>query len=210
MQKIKKLLLTLVFFASVTILRAQVYDVVAIRAAIDSQIQTYPASTLKDIYKNFFQDAFGPGHLMSKSEDAEARMRRYLENECESAKNDDNRCPDYELTGWHGRFYRVNLSVINDGRIPLETFLKAFMQSAAQFTLPKVEDWSREWQVILKEASKLDLPDFAKDSAAIQNLLDQGQYASHHSKQYNEQYHPHYRLIERGVFEEQLLPLLKK
>ncbi|GEM_PF-170709 len=182
-----------------------------IKRAIVQQVETYPASTLKDIYKNFFQDAFGPGHLMSNAPDAEQRMRNYLEQECEEAKNDPNPCPDYELTGSHGRFYRVNLSVINDGRVPLNTFLKAFMKSATQFSLPKVDDWKKEWINI--EQSVLELgyrfPEQSQDSAAIMSILNQGQYASHHSAAYNEAYHPHYRLIEKSIFEEELLPLLE-
>lgn len=200
-------LLFLLLFATGIIVKAQELSV---SQAILQQVETYPASTLKDIYKNFFQDAFGPGHLMSNSPDAELRMRNYLEQECEEAKGDPNPCPDYELTGSHGRFYRVNLSVINDGRIPMDIFLKAFMKSAALFTLPKVENWKQEWISIERCIHELGyrFPDQAQDSAAIMNILDQGQYASHHSIAYNEAYHPHYRLIERSIFEKELLPLL--
>lgn len=41
------------------------------------------------------------------------------------------------------------------------------------------------------------------------NILDQGKYASHHSIAYNEAYHPHYRLIEKTIFEKELLPLIE-
>lgn len=205
---IRKTLLLLLLFFTVFLTEAQ--DA-SIRQAIVQQVETYPASTLKDIYKNFFQDAFGPGHLMSNAPDAEQRMRNYLEQECEEAKKDPNPCPDYELTGSHGRFYRVNLSVINDGRVPMITFLNAFMKSAAQFSLPKVEDWKEEWIAIEKCIKELgyQFPDQAQDSAAIMNILDQGQYASHHSIAYNEAYHPHYRLIEKTIFEKELLPLIE-
>lgn len=201
------LLLLLLFF---TAFLAEAQDA-SIRQAIVQQVETYTASTLKDIYKNFFQDAFGPGHLMSNSPDAEQHMRNYLEQECEEAKNDPNPCPDYELTGSNGRFYRVNLSVINDGRVPMTTFLNAFMKSAAQFSLPKVEDWKQEWITIEKCIQELGyrFPEQEQDSAAIMNILDQGQYASHHSAAYNEAYHPHYRLIEKTIFEKELLPLLQ-
>ena len=183
----------------------------SIKSTIARQIETYPASTLKDIYKNFFQDAFGPGHLMSSSPDARQHMQNYLEQECEEAKNDISPCPDYELTGSHGRFYRVNLSVINDGRVTMTTFLDAFMKSAAQFSLPKVEDWKQEWIAIEKCIQELGyrFPEQEQDSAAIMNILYQGQYASHHSASYNEAYHPHYRLIEKTIFEKELLPLLE-
>ena len=61
---IRKTLLFLLLFFTVFLTEAQ--DA-SIRQAIVQQVETYPASTLKDIYKNFFQDAFGPGHLMSNA-----------------------------------------------------------------------------------------------------------------------------------------------
>lgn len=187
------------------------HDIEAIDKAIHSQMDIYPQSSLKDIYKNFFQDAFGPGHLMDGGRDAEHAMRRYLAAECEEARNDTTLCPPYELTGHHGRFYRVSLSVINDGSVPFDTFMDAFMQSASQFQLPDVKTWEQEWDVICGEARRLypNLPEFSQDSAAIKQILSEGKYASHHSEQYNKAYHPHYRLIERNIFETQLMPLIK-
>lgn len=187
------------------------HDIAAIDKAIHSQMDIYPQSSLKDIYKNFFQDAFGPGHLMNGDSNAEQAMRRYLAAECEEARNDTTLCPPYEQTGHHGRFYRVSLSVINDGSVPFDTFMDAFMQSASQFQLPDVKTWEQEWDVICGEARRLypNLPEFSRDSAAIKQILAEGKYASHHSEQYNKAYHPHYRLIERNIFETQLMPLIK-
>lgn len=181
-----------------------------ITKAIEQHIKNYPASTLKDLYKSFFQDAFGPGHLMNNSEDVENRVRSYLESECEMAENEINLCPDYELTGYHGRFYRVNLSVLNDGRVPMDVFISAFMRSTAQFSLPKVEDWQEEWKNIesLIEQKGYHFKNQQEDSQEIKTLLEQGKYTSHHSSEYNEAYHPHYRLIEKTIFETEIFPYL--
>ncbi|MCQ2219946.1 MAG: hypothetical protein MJZ12_01055 [Prevotella sp.] len=179
--------------------------------AIAIQMKDYPQSTLKDVYKNFFQDAFGPGHLMSDAVDAQERMTNYLRSECESAKTDVDPSPYYVKSGWHGRFYRVNLSVINEGKVPFDVFLSAFMESARNFVLPEIEDWSKEWTVIEEvfREKGYEVPGFSEDSTAISNLLKIGEYASHHSEQYEKAYHPHYRLIEKSVFEDKILPLLR-
>lgn len=179
--------------------------------AIAIQMKDYPQSTLKDVYKNFFQDAFGPGHLMSDAVDAQERMTNYLRSECESAKTDVDPSPYYVKSGWHGRFYRVNLSVINEGKVPFDVFLSAFMESARNFVLPEIEDWSKEWTVIEEVFRErgYEVPGFSEDSTAISNLLKIGEYASHHSEQYEKAYHPHYRLIEKSVFEDKILPLLR-
>ena len=179
--------------------------------AIAIQMKDYPQSTLKDVYKNFFQDAFGPGHLMSDADDAQARMSNYLRNECELAKTDVDPSPYFVKSGWHGRFYRVNLSVINEGKVPFDVFLSAFMESAKIFVLPEIEDWSKEWSVIedvFKEGG-YEGAGFSEGSTAIRNLLDSVEYVSHHSEQYEKAYHPHYRLIEKSVFDDKILPLLR-
>lgn len=186
-------------------------DLFEIKSAVEQQMKDYPVSTLKDVYKNFFQDSFGPGHLMSDQPDAVERMADYLCSECEQAKLDVDPSPYYVKTGWRGNFYRVNLSVINDGMVPFDTFLLAFIESAESFSLPRVEDWSREWAEIERIYRSCGFADsgYDTDSAAIQALLAGGGYASHHSRAYEEAYHPHYRLIEKNIFEERLLPLIQ-
>ena len=148
---------------------------------------------------------------MSSGPQAEASARAYLEQECQEAQRDGNPGPPYELTGSHGRFYRVNLSVINSGKVPLETFLDAFLSSARQFTLPPLSQWKAEWKDTERIIRSVNprLPDLEADSQALQALLESGQYASHHSTAYQEAYKPHYRLIESTIFRERLLPLLK-
>ena len=55
-----------------------------IKKSVKFQMRNYPESTLQDIYKNFFQDAFGPGHLI---EDAEASLN-YLQIELGQFESD--------------------------------------------------------------------------------------------------------------------------
>ena len=49
-----------------------------------------------------------------------------------------------------------------------------------------------------------------KDLAAIDSLMAEGHYILHHSRIFNETYHPHYRIINRHIFEQQLKPALEK
>ena len=83
----------------------------AVREAVSRQMQNYPKSTLKDLYKNFFQDKFGPGHIISDTTAAGNYLRRELASYTECTGE------IAEPTGWEGNFLRVNLSVIKSGRI---------------------------------------------------------------------------------------------
>ena len=178
----------------------------AIEQAIGRQMVSHPASTLQDLYKNFFQEQFGPGHLVPDT----ASATRYLRYELQSMKGESEAL--YESIGIEGRFVRVNLAVISRGYITIEAFLDAFLRSATCFELPAIEDWKIRWNeiedTIIKMGLDKTLPRFESDSQAIEALLNQGEYVMHHSPEYSEAYQPHYRLIERNIFEKEILPKL--
>ena len=178
----------------------------AIEQAISRQMASHSASTLQDLYKNFFQEQFGPGHLVPDT----ASATRYLRYELQSMKGESEAL--YESIGIEGRFVRVNLAVISRGYITIEAFLDAFLRSATCFELPAIEDWKIRWNeiedTIIKMGLDKTLPRFESDSQAIEALLNQGEYVMHHSPEYSEAYQPHYRLIERNIFEKEILPKL--
>lgn len=177
-----------------------------IHQAVETQLATYPHSTLRDLYKNFFQDRFGPGHIIADSSSAD----RYLRSELSSSTSFEG--ADYEPTGYEGRFLRVNLGVIADGRVPYEKFFDAFVRSVNGIVMPTIAEWQQEWAeieaVILKMNIQLD--NMEADRAEIKQLLDSGGYVMHHSESFNRHYSPHYRIIERTIFEQEILPLLEK
>jgi hypothetical protein len=177
-----------------------------IHQAVETQLAIYPHSTLRDLYKNFFQDRFGPGHIIADSSSAD----RYLRSELSSSTSFEG--ADYEPTGYEGRFLRVNLGVIADGRVPYEKFFDAFVRSVNGIVMPTIAEWQQEWAeieaVILKMNIQLD--NMEADRAEIKQLLDNGGYVMHHSESFNRHYSPHYRIIERTIFEQEILPLLEK
>lgn len=178
----------------------------AIEQAIGKQMVSHPASTLQDLYKNFFQEQFGPGHLVPDT----ASAARYLRYELQSMKGESEAL--YESIGIEGRFVRVNLDVISRGYITTEAFLDAFLRSATCFELPATDEWKEKWKSIEQTAIGMGLdktlPRFKEDSQAIDELLREGNYVMHHSPEYSEAYQPHYRLIERNIFEKEIFPKL--
>lgn len=182
------LLLVLMGMASC---RPAVVDPVAVKEAVSTQLATFPESRLQDLYKSFFQDRFGPGHIIR---DRQSALDYILS---ELAEADTLMGPSVESCGWQGNYVRVNLSVIADGLMTAEEMTDALMASAKEVNEDDIERWRIEWAEILAiiEKEYPDLPDLREDKARIDELLASGQYAYHHSAAYNAAYHPHYRII---------------
>jgi hypothetical protein len=175
-----------------------------IRTAVEHQLDMYPKSTLQDLYKNFFQDYFGPGHIVDDTTSAGAYLDRELASSGQTAG------AYYEPTGYNGNFYRVNLSVIKEGLISRDIFFDAFIRSVGNIQLMTLEEWKKEWIRIdsVIHTMNLSIENYADDRANIFSLLKQGKYVIHHSEQFSKEYDPHYRIIERKIFRKEILPFL--
>lgn len=176
--------------------------------AMVRMVQHYPAATLQDIYKSCFQDHFGVAHLLADR----ASVKGYIEQELATTEVLDTSY--YEPCGWQGRFVRVNLAVVRDGLLTVDELTDAFMASAAYSSNEVTEAWIAEWNEILQAICRTELDDhldnFQADSMRLVEMLDVGNYVMHHSASYRETYHPHYRIIHRSIFEEQILPKLNE
>lgn len=176
----------------------------SIRSSIEYQIRHYPASQYCDVYKNFMQDFYGPGHILNDT----VAASRYLRSEL--AETSEFGGPLYEPTGFNGNFYRVNISLIKDGTVPYPVFFSAFVESVQGITPPTIIEWQGIWNEVDKEIEAMNLK-FANDSsdrAKIMRQLRQGNYVIHHSDAYNRAANFHYRIISRDLFESHIRPLI--
>ena len=173
---------------------------------VRTYLQRYPEATLQDIYKGSFQDVFGPAHILTNRE----AVVNYIKREMETAEKFEE--ADYIPCGWQGQFLQVNLKVIADGRVPMDDFVDAFMASAngidTTLTQAFVEDWKLIQQAVRTASPHLE--GFSEDSTLLVHLLQEGKYVVHHSRKFNEHYHPHYRIIRRDLFEERILPYIRE
>ena len=170
--------------------------------AVLMQLKDYPESSLQDIYKNFYQDRFGPGHAISNPE----AVMQYLENEL-SAMDDAELSQQIELLGWEHNFVRIPLSMIKTGEINKEDLNQLFIESAFEIRPEAGEQWKKEWQQITRiiEKRKLPVKNFSEDKQRIDSLLNENPtVAIHHSEAFRKHYHPHYRIVRKDLFEERL------
>lgn len=173
-----------------------------IEKAVKALVNQYPQATLQDVYKSFYQERFGPGHMIPNVENA----KNYLMSEMEQAS--ENTGAYYEPTGSEGRYIRVFLNAVSDGKISAEQLLDAFVESANQVK-PRDDKWSDQWSLIVSVIEEKHLAVPASDE--LKELLkacSEKDEAVHHSQEYNDAYKPHYRIVERQIFDQRLKNLL--
>ena len=201
-ESMKKIaLITISLLCSIVILAQD------IKGFVGRQLQTYPQLRLLDLYKSCFQDYMGAEHLVSDRQ----RVKAYLNEELSTTTLDDLMPWNYEPCGIDSSYYRVSIRTIKENVISENMLLDAFIRSANSKKRPTVESWRNRWNVIIGTIDKmqLELPYYQQDKAFIDSILSVGRYAISHSPEYREAYHPHYRIVERGIFERELKPLIE-
>ena len=166
-----------------------------IEQAVLNELKYYPEARLRDIYKNFFQDAFGPGHLIPDTTHA----GEYLNYELQQQIGDTLK---WQAIGPANDYYRINLQFVKQRIIPRSVLLEAMVESAPLARNPDIETWRKEWERAIKVIEKMDLNivDYESDKKEIEELLAKGEYVMHHSDFYKETYQRHYRIIHKFVF----------
>ena len=173
---------------------------------VNSLLKTYPKARLLDIYKSSFQDFMGAEHLVSDK----AQVKAYLDEELASVSLDDLMAWDYEPCGMNGNYYRVSIKLVLENVISEDVLLNAFIRSANAENRPSVDAWKNRWQQMMGqiEMMNLNLPFYQEDKCFIDSVLSVGKYAISHSPDYREAYRPHYRIVARQIFEQEILPLI--
>ena len=177
-----------------------------IQGFVTKQMQTYPKSRLLDIYKSCFQDFMGAEHLVSDRQ----RVNAYLDEELQTTNLDDLMPWYYEPCGVNGQYVRVSIRAIKENLISEEMLLDAFIRSANSEKRPTVESWRDRWRKIIGtiDLMELNLPNYQQDREFIDSILSVGKYAISHSPEYREAYRPHYRIVEKSIFENEIKPLI--
>ena len=77
---------------------------------------------------------------------------------------------------------------------------------------PSVDSWREQWHKFIGtiEQMNLNLPSYSEDKQFIDSILSAGKYAISHSPEYREAYHPHYRIVERNIFEREIKPKIER
>jgi hypothetical protein len=166
-------------------------------------VDTYPKATLQDVYKSFYQNHFGPEHFIVDT----VSVRQFFMQEL--SEMEDTSHVFYEMTGNNGRYVRVYLSAVTDRLITANQLINAFVRSA-NMEHKSTQDWQSEWNFIVDviRLYGIKVNDVETDATFLYEASQKHQ-AVRHSEAYRNAYHPHYRIVERSIFEKELKPLIE-
>ena len=193
----------MLFFVATTLtLFACQADHSDMKTAVTRQLQEFPQTRLQDIYKSFYQNYFGAEHLITDT----TSVRAYLQREVVEAAADSIANPYYEPTGANGAYVRVYLRCITENLITEQQLFDAFLRSARP--QQRMEDWHRLWQEEIVPAARNAGIDFSDEELDALTDASRQNRAVRHSDGYRNAYHPHYRIVERSIFETEIKPYL--
>lgn len=157
-----------------------------IEALALSQLDRYPALTIRDLVKCLYQAKFGCGHLVEESPDGLA----YLKSEAETAPEVHE---SVEPIGAHWR--RVHLDLLRKSGLSADTLYRIFVLSAAGERAPMAE-FDRDLDILSRLIRDGVLHfDPAEADAFLADYRAKGCPATHHSEPFRASYRPAYRVI---------------
>ena len=199
-----KIYFLLFFFIKISSRSSNEIDLTILR----EQIENHPNQTLQDVYKSCYQDEYGPGHLISN----ESSAINSLFQEINSIEKDYNPTTLIEKTGIYGNYLRVDLTLVRDGIVPFFVLFRALTISATIGGQKSDKNWDKIWNEIAQAIIDSDLrfENFEEDLKRLEIISKSDDKVVHHSEMYENTYHPHYRIIEKNVFNDVIKPYINK
>ena len=199
-----KIYFLLFFFIKISSKSSNEIDLTILR----EQIENHPNQTLQDVYKSCYQDEYGPGHLISN----ESSAINSLFQEINSIEKDYNPPTLIEKTGIYGNYLRVDLTLVRDGIVPFFVLFRALTISATIGGQKSDKNWDKIWNEIAQAIIDSDLrfENFEEDLKRLEIISKSDDKVVHHSEMYENTYHPHYRIIEKNIFNDVIKPYINK
>jgi hypothetical protein len=159
---------------------------------IADHIVRYPEGQLRDVYKLIYQSTLGPGHAISDT----AMVRQWMEKDLSNL--DTLRMePLADTLGSCGRYARIHINrYLKEGGHPDE-LIQYFIATANQVP-PDSNSFFCALSALKKMATDGEMAWTEPEVDEFITTQAHAQYpALHHSPEYQEKYHPAYRVVAR-------------
>lgn len=156
----------------------------------------------------------GPEHLISGTVFAANYLKEELMTYQENLDNQRYESPTkpFYHVGDRHPYARVDLSVVLNGLVTEEAFLNAFVRRANEGKRITEDEWVNKWRKVARILRKEfeDIPNLENNLHTLDLLMAEGHCIIHHSQAFRDTDHPHYRIIDSGIFVDELRPLIEQ
>ena len=166
-------------------------------ALVKNHLERYPLLQIQDVYKMLYQGEFGVGHLIDNTETA----KHYLNSELEQVAGDSTE-PLSEYISPDSVMVRINLRPFKAKQFDSDKLIQAMLKTA-RTVVGDTARFINDWEIVQQGINKGLLPFSASKTKKFwQEMKTQGFPAVHHSQEYQQAYHPAYRVIKAEYLEE--------
>jgi hypothetical protein len=160
-------------------------------ALIKNHLVRYPVMQIQDVYKLLYQGEFGVGHIIHDL----ATARGCLVSELNQVSGKSSE-PLSEVISPDNAMIRTHLRPFKAKQLDPETLLQAMMKTTRSM-MPDTARFIGYWKVVMQAIHHRLLPFSVREADDFwKEMQQQGFPAIHHSKEYQEAYHPAYRVIK--------------
>jgi hypothetical protein len=169
-------------------------DPKSIRGLLLDHIRQYPKMEIQDIYKLVFQATMGNEHMMGDVNE----IRKYLDEELAVAEQAGDG-QEVEPLDADSTVVRINLKAFKSRKGDAAALLNAMIATASRFK--KDPDLLKKyWSEVQTLASEKQIPFALEDLKSFFVRMELKNFpAVHHSRAYEDAYHPAYRVILRDA-----------
>jgi hypothetical protein len=169
----------------------------SVRRTVQEEVQRHPKLEIQDLYKFAYQAAMGNEHIMADT----AMVRSYLQEEW-NAIDTSSLQPLIEYLSNDSSIVRINLRPYKQRGGNIEKLVAAMIQTA-KFIQPSVPLLKNYLSQIIALVDDAIIPFKTEDVQHYFQEMEKKNFpAVHHSKRYEEFYHPAYRVIAGSLVKE--------
>jgi hypothetical protein len=170
----------------------------SVRQLLEFQQQLHPQLRVQDVYKLFFEAAFGVGHIIRDSVEATSNLTKEMETLNFAPEQE----PLLERISLSDNHLRVNLRPFMALNLSPDLLVQVMLESSRE-TVPDTLLFYRMWNEF-SALVRFGLMDFPEDDLRVWDTKVQDGVVEpvHHSTEYGTENGPAYRVVRRDMFEE--------
>jgi len=168
----------------------------SVKQLVEFHQHHHPQLKVQDVFKLFYQAAFGVEHILLDSAEVASSLMKELASLDTTTSNE----PLLEQASLEGNVVRVNLRPFKALNLDPSLLVKVMFQSARE-TIPDTTVFKRMWNEFsaLVRSGFLEYP--TNDIKAWDARNEKGNIPpSHHSREYSDANRPAYRVVRRNTF----------